>query len=84
MNLENLKKLALDTLASKKFEGATIDMDVVNSRLHLDVKLRGSIDLPGDLDTVVAAGFALLRSGKLNSSSEPSEPSKPSENSQSD
>ena len=51
------------TWASKKFEGATFDCNVVDSRLNVTVHVRGSVDLPGDLDAVVANVFGLLGMG---------------------
>lgn len=74
MELGNLKKMALASLASKKFEGATIDLGVQDSRLQVEVKLKGSIDLPGDLDQVVAHVGGLLG---LGNSPQPSVPSAP-------
>lgn len=59
----DFKKLAKDTFDSKKFEGFTVDASVVNSRLHLTVQVKGSVDLPGDSDFVLAQLIGLLGVG---------------------
>jgi hypothetical protein len=77
MKLSNLKKIGLEALASRKFEGANIDLGVVDSRLQVEVRLKGSVDLPGDLDQVVAHVGGLLGLGNSPESSEDSKPSAP-------
>lgn len=70
----DFKKTAIETAKSAKFEGADIKLDVVNSRLQGVVSLRGSVDLPGDLDQVVANIAGLLGVGNSQESSPPSAP----------
>jgi hypothetical protein len=50
----DIKKTAMDSLKTAKFEGVTVNVDVVNSRLQVSANLKGSIDLPGDMDAIVA------------------------------
>ena len=50
----DIKQTLTDTAKSAKFEGFTVDFDVRESRLQVNAHLRGSIDLPGDADQVLA------------------------------
>ena len=50
----DLKQTAIDTAKSAKFDRASVHLSVVNSRLEVNLDLYASIDLPGDLDQVVA------------------------------
>lgn len=64
----DIKQVAIDTAKSAKFEGVNIDVDVINSRLAVNVHLKGSLDLPGDADQMVANVLHLLGLGKPSSS----------------
>lgn len=70
----DIKKTAIETAKSAKFEGADIKLDVVNSRLQGSINLRGSVDLPGDLDQVVAQIAGALGVGNSPAPSPPSAP----------
>lgn len=70
----DIKKTAIETAKSAKFEGADIKLDVVNSRLQVGVNLRASVDLPGDLDQVVANIAGMLGVGNSKESSPPPAP----------
>ena len=69
----DIKSEAKKVAQSAKFEGVNIDLSAVDSRLHAEVRVRGSIDLPGNLDEVVAQLGGMLAAGKLSSPSPNSE-----------
>lgn len=64
----DFKQIALDTFNSKKFEGFTIDCNAANSRLHLTLQVKGSVDLPGELDQVIANVVGMLGLGNSKKS----------------
>ena len=65
--------MALDTLASKKFEGFTLDCSAgKDSRLNVTLQVKASVDLPGEADAVVAQ---LVNMFGLGNSKEPSDSS---------
>lgn len=66
----DMKKLLADTVASRQFEGFTIQASHKDSRLHLTFQVQGSVDLPGEADAVVAQMISLLG---LGNSKQPSE-----------
>lgn len=66
----DIKKAAVDTAKSAKFEGFSVDVSAVDSRLHVVAHIKGSIDLPGDADQVVANMLGLLGLGKHSESSQ--------------
>ena len=70
----DIKQILVDTAKSAKFEGVTVDVSAAGSRLVVDAHLRGSVDLPGDLDEVVAQALHLLGLGKSPQSSGSSAP----------
>ena len=61
----DIKQTAIDTAKSAKFDRASVHLAVVNSRLEVNLDLYASIDLPGDLDQVVANIGGLLGMGNL-------------------
>ena len=65
----DIKQTLTDTAKSAKFEGFTVDFDVRESRLQVNAHLRGSIDLPGDADQVLANMLGLLGLGKPSDNS---------------
>lgn len=65
----DIKAKAKEVAQSAKFEGINIDLSAVDSRLHVEVRARGSIDLPGNLDEVVAQLGGMLAAGKSSSPS---------------
>jgi len=66
----DIKQIAVDTAKSAKFEGLSVDVNAVNSRLEVTAHVRGSIDLPGDADQVVANIVGMLGLGKRSDSSQ--------------
>lgn len=70
----DIKKTAIETAKTAKFEGATLSLDVVDSRLRGTLSVAGSIDLPGDMDQIVANIAGLLGVGNSKESSPPSAP----------
>lgn len=70
----DIKKAAMETAKSAKFEGANIGLEVIESRLQVAVHLRGSIDLPGDLDQIVVQIAGALGVGNSPPPSPPSAP----------
>lgn len=66
----DIKQAAKDTVASAKFEGFSLDVSAVDSRLQVTAHIKGSIDLPGDADSVVANIVGLLGLGKHSDSSQ--------------
>jgi hypothetical protein len=69
----DIKARAKEVAQSAKFEGVSIDLSAVDSRLQVEVRARGSIDLPGNLDEVVAQLGGMLAAGKSSSHSPSSE-----------
>ena len=68
----DIKKTAIETAKTAKFEGANLSLDVVDSRLRGTLSVAGSIDLPGDMDQIVANIAGMLGVGN---SPQPSPPS---------
>lgn len=66
----DIKQVVVDTAKSAKFEGFSVDVSAVDSRLQVTAHLKGSIDLPGDADQVVANMLGLLGLGKHSDSSQ--------------
>lgn len=66
----DIKQIAVDTAKSAKFEGFSVDVSAVASRLQVTAHLIGSIDLPGDADQVVANIVGMLGLGKPSDSSQ--------------
>lgn len=64
----DFKQIALETFNSKKFEGFTVDCTAVNSRLQLTLQVKGSVDLPGELDQVIANVVGMLGLGNSKKS----------------
>lgn len=69
----DIKAQAQAVAKSAKFEGINIDLSAKDSRLHVEVRARGSVDLPGNLDEVVAQLGGMLAAGKSSSPSPNSE-----------
>lgn len=69
----NIKEKLQETAKTAKFDGITIDLSATSdSRLQLEVRAKGSVDLPGDLDQVVAQIGGLLGLGNSQASSQSS------------
>lgn len=67
--MDNLKQSLLDSAKSAKFAGISFHFNATeDSRLEVNVDLKGSIDLPGDTDKVVAQMLGLLGMGNSQSS----------------
>lgn len=70
----DIKSQAQAVAKSAKFEGVNIALHATpNSRLHVEVTASGSVDLPGNLDELVAQIGGLLGAGKSSSPSPNSE-----------
>lgn len=70
----DLKQAAIDSAKSAKFDRASVHLAVVNSRLEVNLDLYASIDLPGDLDQVVANVAGILGLGNSPALSTPPAP----------
>ena len=55
---------------SPKFEGIHVHLKAVDSRLHITVDLEASADLPGEMDSLVAAAAGVLGLGNSPTSSD--------------
>lgn len=76
----SIKNQAKEFLAKSepKFEGISLNFQVqANSRLVAQVTATGSIDLPGDLDVVIADFLQGFVRGKSVFGSSPSSPEQP-------
>ena len=68
--MDGLKSIATDSLKTAKFEGVHIHVNQApDKRLTVSVEASASIDLPGDLDDLVAKAAVALGLG--NSSAKP-------------
>lgn len=67
----DIKQVVSDTAKSAKFEGASFHFNATeDSRFQVTVELKGSIDLPGSSDQVLANMLGMMGLGKPSSPSE--------------
>lgn len=65
----DIKQTIVDSAKSAKFEGVSFHVNATDdSRLAIVVEVKGSVDLPGDLDSVVANMLGMLGLGKSSPS----------------
>lgn len=69
----NIKDEAMAVAKTAKFEGVSVHANAVNSRLVVNVEIRGSVDLPGDSDVIVANLLGMVGLGNSKPLSTPSE-----------
>lgn len=68
--MDSLKQAATDSLKTAKFEGVHIHVaQAPDKRLTVSVEASASIDLPGDLDAIVAQAATLLGLGNSSPAS---------------
>lgn len=65
----DIKETFSQTLKSGRFEGISFHVNATeDSRLQVNVEVKGSVDLPGDSDKVVAQLLSFLLPDNSNSS----------------
>lgn len=68
--MDSLKQAATDSLRTAKFEGVHIHIgQAADKRLAVSVEASASIDLPGDMDELVAKIAAFFKLGKSSGNS---------------
>lgn len=68
--MDSLKQAATDSLKTAKFEGIHVHVaQSPDKRLTVSVEASGSIDLPGDMDELVAKVAAFFKLGNSSGNS---------------